>query len=231
MDWITQLVTDIVQALGYLGVAFLVALENVFPPIPSEVILPLAGFVAGEGEASLPGMIAAATVGSVVGAWVLYGLSAAIGPDRLHAFVVRNGRWFGVKERDLVRAEDWFDRRSGTAVLIGRCVPLIRSVVSIPAGFRRMPLLRFTAFTALGSLIWNTALIGAGAILGDRWEQVGDVVGLLQGVVIVAIVGGVLYVLWRKVVVPRLPSNGVVPDDGLSAADASADHREVDDRA
>lgn len=207
MDWLTELVTDIVQTLGYVGVAFLVALENVFPPIPSEVILPLAGFVAGEGEASLPGMILAATVGSVVGAWLLYGVSAWIGPDRLHQFIVRHGRWFGVKERDLVRAEDWFDRRSGTAVLIGRCVPLIRSVVSIPAGFRRMPILRFTAFTALGSLMWNTALIGAGAILGDRWKQVGDVVGLLQGVVIVAIVGGVLFLMWRKLVLPRLPAN------------------------
>ena len=207
MDWLTELVTDIVQTLGYVGVAFLVALENVFPPIPSEVILPLAGFVAGEGEASLPGMILAATIGSVVGAWLLYGVSAWIGPDRLHQFIVRHGRWFGVKERDLVRAEDWFDRRSGTAVLIGRCVPLIRSVVSIPAGFRRMPILRFTAFTALGSLLWNTALIGAGAILGDRWKQVGDVVGLLQGVVIVAIVGGVLFLMWRKLVLPRLPAN------------------------
>jgi membrane protein DedA with SNARE-associated domain len=207
MDWLTELVTDIVQTLGYVGVAFLVALENVFPPIPSEVILPLAGFVAGEGEASLPGMILAATVGSVVGAWLLYGVSAWIGPDRLHQFIVRHGRWFGVKERDLVRAEDWFDRRSSTAVLIGRCVPLIRSVVSIPAGFRRMPILRFTAFTALGSLLWNTALIGAGAILGDRWKQVGDVVGLLQGVVIVAIVGGVLFLMWRKLVLPRLPAN------------------------
>lgn len=207
LDNIVEWVTTVVETLGYVGVAFLVALENVFPPIPSEVILPLAGFVAGEGKASLPGMVVAATVGSVVGAWILYGISAAIGPERLHQFLVRYGRWFGVKERDLIRAEDWFDRRAGTAVLIGRCVPLIRSVVSIPAGFRRMPLLRFTLYTAIGSLLWNTTLIGAGAILGERWERVGDVVGLLQGVVIVAIVGLVLFFVWRKVVLPRLPSN------------------------
>jgi membrane protein DedA with SNARE-associated domain len=207
LDDIADWVTTVVETLGYVGVAFLVALENVFPPIPSEVILPLAGFVAGEGGASLWGMIVAATIGSVVGAWVLYGISAAIGPDRLHRFLVRYGRWFGVKERDLLRAEDWFDRRAGTAVLIGRCVPLIRSVVSVPAGFRRMPLLRFTLYTALGSLIWNTTLIGAGAILGERWKRVGDVVGLLQGVVIVAVVGGVLFLLWRWLVLPRLPSS------------------------
>ena len=225
LDNIVEWVTTVVETLGYVGVAFLVALENVFPPIPSEVILPLAGFVAGEGKASLPGMVLAATIGSVIGAWILYGISAAIGPERLHQFLVRHGRWFGVKERDLIRAEDWFDRRAGTAVLIGRCVPLIRSVVSIPAGFRRMPLLRFTLYTAIGSLLWNTTLIGAGAILGERWERVGDVVGLLQGVVIVAIVGLVLFFLWRKVVLPRLPSNLRPGADDAQGSSGPSPHR------
>jgi membrane protein DedA with SNARE-associated domain len=216
LDGIVNWVTDVVEALGYAGVAFLVALENVFPPIPSEVVLPLAGFVAGRGDANLIGMIAAATLGSLVGAWVLYGISAAIGPDRLHAFLIRYGRWFGVKERDLVRAETWFDRRSGTAVLVGRCVPLIRSVVSIPAGFRRMDPVRFTVFTLIGSLVWNTALISAGAVLGDRWEKVGDVVGLLQGAVIVAIVVAVLYFVWRQFLKPRF---GRMVDPDAPAAD------------
>lgn len=219
LDGIVNWVTDVVEALGYAGVAFLVALENVFPPIPSEVVLPLAGFVAGRGDANLVGMIAAATLGSLIGAWILYGISAAIGPDRLHAFLVRYGRWFGVKERDLVRAETWFDRRSGTAVLVGRCVPLIRSVVSIPAGFRRMDPVRFTVFTLIGSLVWNTALIGAGAILGDRWEKVGDVVGLLQGAVIVAIVVGVLYFIWRQFLKPRF--GRVVDPDAPADTDTS----------
>ncbi|MEZ5239324.1 MAG: DedA family protein [Microthrixaceae bacterium] len=203
VDWVTQ----VVETLGYGGVAFLVALENVFPPIPSEVILPLAGFVAARGDASVVGMVLAATVGSVVGAGVLYGLSAAIGHDRLHSFVARYGRWFAVKESDLRRAEAWFDRRSGTAVLLGRCVPLIRSVVSIPAGFRRMQPLRFSVYTAIGSLIWNAALVLAGAVLGDRWRQVGDVVGLLEGLVIVLVAVGVLYFLWIRVVRPRLPGS------------------------
>lgn len=211
LDDITNWVTDVVETLGYVGVAFLVALENVFPPIPSEAVLPLAGFVAGRGDANLVGMIVASTIGSLVGAWVLYGVAAGIGPIRLRRFIVRFGRWFGVREHHLDRAEAWFDRRSDTAVLIGRCVPLIRSVVSIPAGFRRMAPVRFTVLTAIGSAMWNTALIVAGAILGDRWQEVGDVVGLFQAVVILAIGALVAYTLWRTVIRPRLAASGDLP--------------------
>lgn len=206
-------VTDIVESFGYVGVAILVALENLFPPIPSELVLPLAGFVAGEGRASYPGMVAAATVGSVVGALMLYAISSAIGPLRLHRFVVRYGRWFGLKEHDLIRAEEWFDRRSDAAVLIGRCIPLIRSLVSIPAGFRRMPIGRFTVLTALGSAVWNAALIGAGAILGERWEEVGSVVGLFQGVVIIVIAALLALFVWKRFVRPRLARAGDLPPD------------------
>lgn len=211
VDDLTDWVTEVVEALGYLGVAVLVALESVFPPIPSEVVLPLSGFVAGRGDASFFGMVLAATVGSVAGSWVLYGLSVAIGPERLRSFVVRRGRWFGVKEADLDRAEAWFDKRSGAAVLIGRCVPLVRSLVSVPAGFRRMPFLRFTIYTAIGSAIWNVALVGSGAILGDRWERVGDYVGLLQGVLVVAVVAAAAVVVWRRFLKPRLAAAGDLP--------------------
>lgn len=208
-DW----VSDVIEAIGYVGVALLVALESVFPPIPSEVVLPFAGFYAGKGEASVPGMMLAATVGSVVGAWVLYGIGAWIGPDRLRRFVVRYGRWFGVKEHDLDRAEAWFDRRAKAAVLLGRCVPLVRSIVSIPAGFRRMPIVPFTVYTALGSLAWNVALVGAGAILGNRWEEVGDVVGILQWLVILAILGLVGWFAWTRFVRPRLARAGDLPPE------------------
>jgi membrane protein DedA with SNARE-associated domain len=199
-DW----VTSVIDALGYVGVAILVALESVFPPIPSEVVLPLAGFHAGRGGASLPGMIAAATIGSVVGAWVLYGVAVGIGPERLRRFVLRYGRWFRLTADDLDRAEGWFDSRAETAVLVGRCAPLIRSIISVPAGFRHMPLGRFTLYTALGSLAWNIALISAGAVLGDRWHEVGDVVGLLQAVIILVVAAGAGLFLWRRVVRPRL---------------------------
>ena len=193
-------VQDVINQFGYLGVALLVVIENVFPPIPSEVVLPFAGFVAQQGasavnatagaaqsDTTVVGMMIAATVGSVVGALILYFVSAAIGPERLRQFVERFGKWFGVKSSDLVRAEEWFDRRSVVAVLVGRCVPLIRSIVSIPAGFRRMKLTSFVVLTAIGSAVWNIALIGAGAVLGDQWERVGEYVGVFQWLVIAAV--------------------------------------------
>ena len=185
-------VQDVIEKFGYLGVALLVVIENVFPPIPSEIVLPFAGFVAQQSSStvgtSVVGMIIAATIGSVVGALILYAISAAIGPNRLRAFISRFGRWFGVKPTDLARAEEWFDRRTVVAVLVGRCVPLIRSIVSIPAGFRRMKITPFVIYTFVGSLIWNTLLIGAGAVLGDQWDRVGKYVGVFQWVVILAII-------------------------------------------
>jgi len=214
-------VQDVINQFGYFGVALLVVIENVFPPIPSEIVLPFAGFVAqqsasavnatadaAQSDTTVVGMMIAATVGSVVGALILYFVSAAIGPERLRGFVERFGKWFGVKSSDLVRAEEWFDRRSVVAVLVGRCVPLIRSIVSIPAGFRRMKLTSFVVLTAIGSAVWNIALIGAGALLGDQWERVGEYVGVFQWLVIAAVL-----VLLVRFVVSRLkkrrPQNGV----------------------
>ena len=183
-------VQDVIEQLGYLGVALLVVLENVFPPIPSEIVLPFAGFVAQQGSDSVVLMILAATVGSVVGALIMYWIAAIIGDERLHAFTRRFGKWVQIREADLTRAEEWFDRHAMSAVLVGRCVPLIRSVVSIPAGFRRMKLIPYIAYTFLGSLVWNIALVGAGAVLGENWERVEPVVATFQWIVIVVILAG-----------------------------------------
>ena len=183
-------VQDVIEQLGYLGVALLVVLENVFPPIPSEIVLPFAGFVAQQGSDSVVLMILAATVGSVVGALIMYWIAAIIGDERLHAFTRRFGKWVQIREADLTRAEEWFDRHAMSAVLVGRCVPLIRSVVSIPAGFRRMKLIPYIAYTFLGSLVWNIALVGAGAVLGENWERVEPVVATFQWIVIVMILAG-----------------------------------------
>jgi len=194
-------VQDVIEQLGYLGVALLVVLENVFPPIPSEIVLPFAGFVAQRGSDSVVLMILAATVGSVIGALIMYWIAAVIGDERLHAFTRRFGKWVQIREADLTRAEEWFDRHAVSAVLVGRCVPLIRSVVSIPAGFRRMKLVPYIAYTFLGSLAWNIALVGAGAILGENWERVEPVVATFQWIVIVVILAGIArlaYTFFRR---------------------------------
>ena len=194
-------VQDVIEQLGYLGVALLVVLENVFPPIPSEIVLPFAGFVAQRGSDSVVLMILAATVGSVIGALIMYWIAAVIGDERLHAFTRRFGKWVQIREADLTRAEAWFDRHAVSAVLVGRCVPLIRSVVSIPAGFRRMKLIPYIAYTFLGSLVWNIALVGAGAMLGENWERVEPVVATFQWLVIVlivAVVARLAYVVYRR---------------------------------
>ncbi|HYI62336.1 MAG TPA: DedA family protein [Acidimicrobiales bacterium] len=217
---LSRWVEDVIDAIGYLGVALLVALENVFPPIPSEVVLPAAGLYAEKNGGVLPliGMVLAATAGSVAGAWVLYAVAAWVGPDRLRAFVVRRGRWFGVKEGDLDKAEGWFDRREDLAVLVCRCIPLVRSVVSIPAGFRRMPKARFTLYTALGSLVWNTALILVGYAASSYQDEVETIIGYVQYVVVLAIVVAVGWFVWRRIIRARLhPDHG--DDTGPTGAE------------
>jgi membrane protein DedA with SNARE-associated domain len=200
LSGLAEWVTDVIERLGYVGVALLVFLENLFPPIPSEVVLPFAGFVASDDESvpELVGMIIAATIGSIAGALLLYGLAAWIGRDRLTRFLVRYGKWVRLTPEDVERAERWFDKRAVVAVLVGRCVPLIRSVVSIPAGFRRMPIATFLLYTTIGSLIWNSALIGAGYLLREQWEDVEAVLGWFQYVVIAAIVVAVAWFVWSR---------------------------------
>jgi membrane protein DedA with SNARE-associated domain len=202
-DW----VTDVIDRLGYFGVALLVSLENLFPPIPSEIVLPFAGFVARDGRANLVGMIAAATIGSLVGAWTLYGISAWIGPDRFARFLVRYGKFVRLTSADVTKSEQWFDRHSTKAVLICRCIPLIRSLISIPAGFRRMPIVRFTIYTTLGSLVWNAALIGAGYSLRSQWEKVEPIMSVFQYVVIAAIVGAIAWFLRRRFSTRQTPTS------------------------
>ncbi len=222
---LTEWVTDVIDKLGYLGVALLVALENLFPPIPSEIVLPFAGFVARDGDATLWGMIAAATVGSLLGAWILYGIAAAIGPDRMHAFIARYGKWLRLTNEDIAKAERWFDRNAILAVLVGRCVPLIRSLVSIPAGFRRMSFVTFTIYTVIGSLAWNGALIGAGYVLRDNWDRVEPIMSLFQYLVILAILAAVAWFVWTRFISPAGRRRAEAKLARAEAAEAEA-HRE-----
>lgn len=181
MDGLSGWVMDVISALGYVGLALLLVLENLFPPIPSEVVLPLAGFLSGRGDLNFWGALVAATVGSVAGALILYSMGRWGG----RPLVLRYGKWLRVGAGDLDRAEGWFRRYGDWVVLGARVVPIARSVVSIPAGMASMPIPRFTLLTAIGSAAWNTLLIGAGHLLGANWTLVQRWVGVYSDAVLV----------------------------------------------
>ncbi|HEX7067589.1 MAG TPA: DedA family protein [Candidatus Limnocylindria bacterium] len=187
--------TDVVESFGYVGVAMLITLENVFPPLPSELILPLAGFLAGQGRLSFVGAVSAATAGSLAGALILYAAAAWLGEARLRAIVERMPL---VETADVDRANEWFARHGSSAVLIGRMVPVVRSLISLPAGLNRMPIRRFVAYTAIGSGAWNVLLIGLGWILGDRWELIRQWTQTLEWLVLGVLAGLVIWVVWRR---------------------------------
>lgn len=190
---IEQWATDVVDSLGYIGVAGLVALETVVPPIPSEVILPLAGSLVAEDRFNFPLVVIAATIGSLIGSLLLYGVAYWIGPLRLRRIVARTGRFVLVDLEDVDRAQQQFDRYGGLAVMFGRLVPGVRSLISLPAGLVRMAPGRFIVYTAIGSAVWNGTLVGIGWGLADQWYRVGDYAPILEYVVIAA---GAVAIIW-----------------------------------
>jgi membrane protein DedA with SNARE-associated domain len=175
---------DLLQELGYAGLVVLMAVEHIFPPIPSELVLPLAGFEVGRGNLNLVWALVASTAGSVIGASGLYLLARSGG----RPLVLKLRRVLRVGEEDLDRAEQRFRRHSAWMVVLGRMVPGLRSLVSLPPGLLRMPFWRYLALTFAGSLVWNTALVVAGQQLGSRWSEVGGVVGPVAQWVVVAII-------------------------------------------
>ena len=177
IDWVNGLM----DTLGAPGAGVAIALENLFPPIPSEAILPLAGFAASAGRMSLVAVLLWTTAGSVTGALALYGVGALLGRDRTVALAARLPL---VKVSDIERTEAWFLRHGTKAVFFGRMIPVFRSLVSVPAGVERMPLPVFLALTTLGSALWNTAFVLAGHALGANWSQVTDVVSAYSKVVL-----------------------------------------------
>jgi membrane protein DedA with SNARE-associated domain len=165
---LTGWIASVIEALGEVGVGLLVALENLVPPIPSEIVLSMAGYLAGEGRVNVVLVAIAATAGSVLGALALYGLGYALGEDRLRRWLDRIPL---VDADDLDTADKWFERHQKSAVLFGRCAPVVRSLVSIPAGANHMNLGQFTLLTAIGSGVWNTIFVGGGYALGSRWQR------------------------------------------------------------
>ena len=197
LDNLTDFVRRAVTTLGYPGILAAMVAENLFPPIPSEIVLPLAGFEVFRGNLAFGLTVAAATAGSLIGALILY----AIGRYGGRPAIDRWGRVLRVSQADVDRAEHWFDRWGDWVVLLSRMVPLIRSVVSIPAGILEMSLLRFVLLTTIGSLLWNLLLVGAGYQLGNRWEDVSELVGRFSDVMkvlaVLAVVAAGVW-LWRR---------------------------------
>ncbi|MGW4998892.1 DedA family protein [Streptomyces hydrogenans] len=183
-DGVAGWAAGLVDTLGGPGAGLAVALENLFPPLPSEVILPLTGFAAGQGAISLASALFWTTLGSVVGALALYVIGALFGRERMHAVWARLPL---VRVSDLERTEEWFRRHGTKAVLLGRMVPVFRSLISVPAGVERMPVPLFLLLTTVGSLVWNSVLVLAGYALGDRWELVETYVGVASKAVVLLV--------------------------------------------
>lgn len=187
-------VLDCIRSLGYAGIALLMCLENLFPPLPSELIMPLAGVLAAQGDLSLAGGIAAGSVGSLAGQTAWYWLGRRVGERRMRRLAERHGRWLAVSPDDLDRAKDWLVRHGAAALMLGRLVPTVRTLISLPAGMAGVPLWKFLAYSAAGTTAWTTALAVAGYLLRARFTRINDVLGPVSTSIVVGILA---WYVWR----------------------------------
>lgn len=190
VEWIKSLM----ESLGYAGIVFLMFLENVFPPIPSELIMPLAGFSSIEGDLNFAAVVAAGTAGSVIGALPLYYLGRLLGEERLKQLADRYGKWLTLSSKEIGKADGWFDTHGHKAVFFCRLVPGVRSLISIPAGVSGMHLAPFLIYSALGSAIWTALLAYMGRLLGENYELVEQYIGPLSYLVLGTL--GLTFVAW-----------------------------------
>ena len=191
---------ELIESSGYLGIVALMFLENLFPPIPSELIMPSAGFQASQGSLSLAGVMLAGSSGSLLGALFWYLVGRYAGEDRLKSWAARHGRWLTLTPGDVDKADDWFDRHNAAAVFFGRLLPTIRTLISIPAGLFEMRLGPFLFYSALGTGLWSAALATAGYLLADKYHAVSDYLNPVANVILGGMVLLYLYrvVTWRR---------------------------------
>ena len=200
-----------ISQFGYLAVFGLIFFENVFPPIPSELILPLSGFLVIQTSMELPLVIVSATIGSVVGAFVLYGIGRLLSQERLESFFdTKPMRLLGFHSGDVAKAIGWFDRRGQITVLLCRCIPVVRSLISIPAGTAKMNVVRFTLYTLIGSAVWNTVLCSLGYAAGGAWETVTAQVEGFSDIVkaVIIVIAVIVIAFWVvKRIIPAMREN------------------------
>jgi len=191
-QWITSIMSD----YGYIGIFLLIMLENVFPPIPSEVILTVGGFMTTTTDMTIFGVIMASTAGSVSGALILYGVGLLLDVERLEKIVDKWGHILRVKKADIHRADAWFDRYGIWTIFFGRLVPLVRSLISIPAGMANTKFWLFLTFTTLGTLLWNTVLVFVGEAVGENRDQIMEQLDIYSNIVYALIVLGGIAAIW-----------------------------------
>lgn len=191
-------IVEVVSAFGYIGVFLLMLLENIFPPIPSELIMPLAGFVAARGELNFIAVILVGTAGSVVGALPWYYAGAKLGQDRMKRLADRWGHWLTLTPDDVDNASNWFERHGKAAVFFGRLIPAVRTLISVPAGIAGMSMTLFLIYSTLGSLIWTALLALAGYLLESQYQKVAHYLDPVSTGIVALMVGYYLYRLIRQ---------------------------------
>ncbi|RIP35971.1 DedA family protein [Staphylococcus gallinarum] len=190
-------ITHFMEKFGYWGIAFLIFLENVFPPIPSEIILTFGGFMTTKSDLSFLGVTITSTIGSVLGAIVLYGIGAWIGERNLYRFINRYGKILRVKTQDLDKTIGWFEKYGYWTIFFCRFVPLLRSLISIPAGLTRMNIPLFIIFTTIGTLIWNIVLIYLGQAVGGNWHTIVHYMDIYSRIIYIILAILILFVVWK----------------------------------
>ena len=184
-----EMIIEIMNNFGYLGVFLLIAIENVFPPIPSEVILLFGGFMTTFSDMNIVGVIIASTLGSILGAIVLYYIGKILNKERLKKIITsKPGKILRLKPEDIDKADNWFDTKGNKTVFFCRFVPIIRSLISIPAGMSEMPMKKFLIYTTAGSLIWNAALTIAGSIVGENWTSIVNIMDQYSHIILILLI-------------------------------------------
>jgi len=193
-QWLAEWIPNVMNQLGYWGIGLLMFLENLFPPIPSELIMPLAGFTVAKGQMDFIMVVIAGVVGTIVGAFPWYYIGKFISEERLEHLADKYGKWISVTSKDIKKANNWFNEHGGKAVFFCRLVPGVRTLISLPAGINNMPLIPFTLYSTLGTTIWVTFLTFLGYKLGDNYELVDEYLGPVSKIILAIIV--IFFILW-----------------------------------